>query len=52
MTGLRSKRKGVIRIRRDSCAEGLCHPEAKPKDLGREKEVSFVREPDPSLRSG
>ena len=30
---------------------GLCHPEAQPKDLGTEREVSPVRRPDPSLRS-
>ncbi len=35
------------------CARyGLCHPEAKPKDLAIEREVSLARSSDPSLRSG
>ena len=28
----------------------LCHPEAEPKDLATEWEVSLFRNPDPSLR--
>ncbi len=28
----------------------FCHPEAQPKDLGTEGEISLLRSPDPSLR--
>jgi hypothetical protein len=30
----------------------ICHPEPKAKDLAGEREVSQMRSPDPSLRSG